>query len=209
MVALKAQVTIPYFSAIPTDVAVNVWSFEIADDTTPNFEQIGAFLNTFYSALVSYMSPLLDTENATVKGYVRTDAEPQTPRLSGPLVLGASGTGDPLPEEVAVCLSFKGSLTSGQVPARRRGRIFLGPLRGPVVQVGASSRAEVANGFAEDIEDAVTAANAELTTAGNFHTIWSQTNEENVTVTDYWVDNAFDTQRKRGRAPTSRRAWSL
>lgn len=208
MVAIKAQVTIPYFSAVPTDVAVNVWSFNVADDTTGELSQVGAFLNTFYSAIVSYMSPLLDTENASVKGYVRTDAEPQVPRLSGPLVLGPSGTGDPLPEEVAVCLSFRGALVSGQVPARRRGRVFLGPLRGPVVQVGASSRAEVAAGFQEDIEDAIVAATAELTTAGNAHTIWSQTNEENITVTDYWVDNAFDTQRKRGRAPTSRRTWS-
>lgn len=204
MVACKAVVSIPYQTGIPGDVAVNVWSFEVEDDTTPNFSEIGAFIYTFYNEVTGFYSPVTSPTNSNLKIYVRSDAEPQLPRVDAPIDLGAPSSVEPLPEEVAFCCSFRGVLASGTNPRRRRGRVYLGPLTQAVVAVGANSRTEVGTGFRTVVEEAIQAANAELTTAGNFHTVWSQTDEVNVTVTDYWVDNAFDTQRRRGVEATSR-----
>lgn len=201
---ILAQVTIPYKTGIPEDVTVNTWSFEIADTNETNFSQVGAFLNTFYSAIDSYMSPVLDLDNVTVKAYDRSDPEPRTPFATGELALPVTNDGPVMPEEVAVCLSFRGVLASGAPPARRRGRVYLGPLSTQTIVAGGNSRSRVAGGFIEDVIEGYEAAWAELTTAGNVHEVWSPTDEVGRTVVQAWVDNEFDTQRRRGTASTNR-----
>lgn len=208
MVAVKAQVTLPYKSQVPTDVAVNVWSFEIEDDTEANYEQVQAFLATFYGGLTSWLSPVLDPAFCVTKIYLRSDPQPQVPRFQEQFNPGGTLASNPLPEECSVCLSFRGVPVSGVSPARRRGRIYLGPLGSNTVLEDAGGRARVNGSFTVAIEDAVEAATAELTTAGNVHTVWSSTTSSNVVVDSYWVDNAFDTQRRRGPLATSRQTWS-
>lgn len=205
MVAALAQVSIPYQSGVPEDVSVNTWSFQIDDDTTTNYDQIEDFLDTFYSLIAQFYSPVLDMTNTGLKIYLRDDPEPRTPVVETSLGLGnANLTNDGLPEEVAVCLSFRGVLSSGSPPARRRGRVYLGPLATDVVAVESPSRTAVASGFRIAVRDAYQAAWEELTTAGNSHTVWSTVDSANRVVTDAWIDNAFDTQRRRGPQATNR-----
>lgn len=97
------------------------------------------------------------------------------------------------PREVALCLSFYGT---NNVP-RKRGRLFLGPFvksdMGTRPDASAQSRAvNIANG---------------IKGLGGVDVDWqvySPTNGTSVDVTNFWVDNEWDTIRSRGLRGTSR-----
>lgn len=204
MAHIHAQVTLPYFSGLPGDVAVNNWSFDSGSAGTGGTiaAEIGAFLIAFYGGLKDYLSPAINTEQVSGKFYDRADPEPRTPFNQGTFDLGAPGSTLGLPEEVATCFSFRGNLESGQPPARRRGRVFLGPLNESVLAY--SGRTVVDQDFIDDVFIAYNAAWDELTTSGLVHEVWSPTDEEGYTVTSAWMDDAFDTQRRRGPLATGR-----
>lgn len=199
---IVCQVSIPFITNIPEDVAVNNWSFEVATADEANAAQCGEFLYNFYSGIASYYSTLVEGKTPYTKFYDRSDPEPRSPFLEGPLTGVTFPGDDPLPSEVACCLSFRGVLVSGQPPARRRGRVYLGPLGRSVMEnetvarPGAPFRSAVLAAY----EDAWTA----LTTAGNVHEVWSPTSSQGHTVVQAWTDNAFDTQRSRGVRATAR-----
>lgn len=209
-VHVLAQVQLGYQSGLPSDVSVNTWSFDIADDTEGELAQVGAFLTTFYQGLDGFWSPALDTAAVSAKIYRRSDPQPRTP--IGELVAGTPliSLGDGrMPEEVAACFSFRGAYESGEPPARRRGRVYLGPLATECLNSGdAAGRCYIDSTFTEAVEDAYTAAWAELTTAGNVHEVWSSADDAGYPVVAGWVDNAFDTQRRRGSIATARRSFS-
>lgn len=210
MVAVKAQVTMPYRNVAPTNVAVNVWSFEIADDEVDQYLEVQSYLTVFYTTLVDWFSPLLDMTQSNIKIYVRSDLEPQVPRFDNSGSFGNTNqTNDPLPEEVAAVMSFRAPLVSGTIPARRRGRIFLGPLGSQVSITGTNGRSVIDPDFVQAVITASVEAAAELVTAGNAHTVWSKTNEANYVVSNYWMDNAFDTQRRRGPSSSTRQGWTI
>lgn len=202
MAHILVQVSIPYFTGLPADVSVNTWSFEVADADESNAAEVGAFLNTFYTELRPWLSPSLDPTQVGIKMYDRADPEPRTPFVDTTFNLGAQTTESPLPEEVAVCFSFRANLASGQPPARRRGRVYLGPLSVNVIQE--TNRSVVKDTFIDDMIAAYESAWTELTTAGNVHEVWSPTDGVGRTVTYAWMDDAFDTQRRRGPLATSR-----
>ena len=204
MVDILAQVVIPYRSGIPEDVAVNTWSFDVADDDETNLGQIGQFLNVFYSGIDSLLSPVLDLGLVRGKFYRRSDPEPRTPVLDEVFDLGDGNTGGVFPEEVAACLSFRGVLQSGEPAARRRGRVYLGPLSDNVLVGDGQLRSRMPLAVRTTILDAYEAAWGELTTAGNVHTVWSSADATRYPVVQAWVDDAFDTQRRRGPAATTR-----
>lgn len=200
-----AQTTLPYLTGFPEDVSVNTWSFDIASTDESNLLEIASFLGVFYGGVMPYYSEVVDSQNFGVKIYDRADPEPRTPLFdtTGALAVGPGEGG--LPEEVAVCLSFRGVLASGSPPARRRGRVYLGPLNGSAISLAdAQNRVYVAQDFIDDIVSAYELAWAELTTAGNVHEVWSSAAGAGYTVVAGWVDNAFDTQRRRGVRANSR-----
>lgn len=207
---IKATVSIPYRNVSPTNVAVNVWSFQVPADDIEFLLGIQAYLSTFYVAINDWMSPLLNCANANIKMYRRLDAQPQAPIFDN---IGSFGidnqTNEPLPEEVAVVMSFRGPLESGQAAARRRGRVFLGPMGSQIVEPGANGRAVVAADFIDTVITATIDAEAELVGAGAHHCVWSKLDQEGYVVTDYWMDNAFDTQRRRGPDSSFRQTWII
>jgi hypothetical protein len=146
--------------------------------------------------------------------------------LSDTLVAGGPGSLN-LPEEVAVALSFRaeyGSLvenlpTGGSGPtgkkhprARRRNRTFIGPLNTFVLDgvAGSTNPQRVITAFRQVLVDAA----AEFLAAGaaglGFSwSTFSQVEWAMYDVSQIWVDDAFDTQRRRGVAPISRTSLSL
>lgn len=204
MVDILAQVSIPYRTTLPEDVAVNTWSFRIADDTETELAQVGAFLQTFYEAISNRLSPVLDLTQTRGRFYNRADPEPRSPLIDAIFNLGVDNTGGVFPEEVAAVLSFRGVLESGQPAARRRGRVFLGPLSDAVLTGGDANRSVFSTTFVTQVLNAYEAAWAELTTAGNAHVVWSTTDGEEHPVVQAWMDNALDTQRRRGVRATAR-----
>lgn len=215
----RVQCSIPLDSGVPEDAIVNTWHFDDDDDpvasATDTSDWIVQQLSNFYSAIDQIVFPSTVSSPMTLKMYDMAEPEPRIPIDTAEITVTPSAN-PPLPNEVALCLSFAAEMESGVRPSRRRGRIFLGP-----VQNGA---AEVVNSqlrptFA--VRDAVRNAANELQTgfehpgSPGFRLRWSiyspRTRETGGTVGQAfndvlsgWVDNAFDTQRRRGPAPTTR-----
>lgn len=107
----------------------------------------------------------------------------------------------PLPAEVALVMSFQAARASGQNQARRRNRVYLGPLGGSAP----SSDGRPAPGFVTQVARAGSDLAAAASSSVNWNwVVWSPTEQQDYQVDNGWVDNSWDTQRRRGLAPTSR-----
>lgn len=150
---------------------------------------------------------------------------PRTP-LGGPLsrttfTLGGSGGQPSMPRECAVVLSLSAphagiaeDVPGGPVgpkgdthpAARHRGRVYLGPLNNSAVGSG-SNGPGVKNTFRDLIvtQAALLMTNCNTIAGGTTGWgIWSRKDAAIYPVTHGWVDDAFDTQRRRGIGSTAR-----
>lgn len=211
----RAIATLSRKSGLPEDKSVNVFHFDSDDGFTKveNAQQITSRLHDFYKAIESYLSTVL-ASSLTVQVYDLEDPEPRVP-INEFTYTDINPAGTALPDEVAVCLSFQAEKESGVDQARRRGRVYIGPL------------AQLAGQLAGTTADATYVVNPAFITAlgtagANLFggtgvnrpvqsifspTIYAATgnlDQAMSDVADYWIDNAFDTQRRRGRAATSR-----
>jgi hypothetical protein len=215
---IRAQVVIPRDSAVPADYAINVLHFAApgVDDET-DYANIVTRLTTFYQAVDAYLSAATASP-ATVKLYSLLDPEPRAPVHTDSITL-TPGSGTGYPGEVAICCSFQGDLESGQLQARRRGRIYLGPLDADT-GTGDGNDERVSSG----VRTAICTAMDALATPGVDAVVWSVFSPTSagsppwdegtlsssfVQVTNGWVDNAFDVQRRRGVAATARTTWTV
>lgn len=204
-------------SLLPEDRVVNTFHFHNAGVTYPTGRDacvaaVAAFYNGVFAG---------DQLGAHISAWVQRDAElriynledppgARVPIINGLTLSGAVGGG--LPEEVAIVLSLRGA---PPVNGRRRGRLYIGPLsNGTNTYVAASvstparpnmSAAGIAQQLvnrANALEDAAVAANVPWC-------IRSTVPSENfVPIVDGFVDNAFDTQRRRGPDTTARIEWA-
>lgn len=131
-----------------------------------------------------------NSENlVTVTAYDMADAKPRIPKsVRTHAIAGIAGGG---PREVAACLSYY----AGVNRPRKRGRMYIGPWQQSVMSQtfgDGSSLAALANGIAN---------------LGGIDVDWvqhSQVDNTFNTVTDWWVDNEWDTMRSRGLKATTR-----
>jgi len=198
---LRAQVILGSDSALPKDVSVNTFHF----DTTVPYDTASAQsvidrLRVFYNAIKSDLSQTLNPALCTVKIYDLSDIKPRVPREHQSLNLDLVGNSSH-PREVALVLSFEAARQSGSVQRRRRNRVYLGPLSVIGTVSGADFRPPTA--LLDEIASAAGTlkANASL---GIQWVIRSQVGNFVAPVANGWLDNAFDTQRRRGADPTSR-----
>ena len=168
-----------------------------------------ARLHTLYQVLDASLGSVLTTD-LKLSSYDMTEVEPRVPILESVYTDLAPGATS-LPEEVAYCLSMEGFPVSGADQAHRRGRIYMGPLISTVTTI-ASGRVRVQAASAlvwiTAMADAVFGAAAENYRMSVYSpTVFAATGELNASFTDVykiWGDDAFDTQRRRGPAPTAR-----
>lgn len=205
MADLSVQCIFGQDSNLPEDYVVNTWAFRTpgTDPTAPQLAALSSGLQGFYNSISPYLGPSF-VGWMQLKAYRITDDKPRVPIADEtfPSTL-APGSGD-IPEEAAVCLSFRGELVSGLRPGRRRGRVYLGPLSSAAIDRDASNRTRVAPLFTEEISDAYTGLRNLLNTETIEHCVWSRADDALVPVTYAWVDNALDTQRRRGPAASAR-----
>lgn len=217
---MRAQVTIPRDTLVPADNVVNTLYFDGDDQgfgsTDAEYHSaVVTMLQAFYQAIDLYLSPVIASP-ATIKIYDMRDAEPRVPEHTNSIALTPGG-GSGMPEEVAICCSFRGAVASGVNMARRRGRIYLGPLdSGNGIITGGAYRP--GSTLLNAIAAAASTMQNGLDTVSGEHVSWaiySPTTDLTGTlddafedVVDGWVDNAYDTQRRRGPAASSRTAWS-
>lgn len=217
MSRLRAQVTIPYTSGLPEDVSTNVWHFTGSDaDPTGSVAEIVTLLSRFYSTdtgaagttPTAYYSSLVSrgANACTIDVFDLADLEPRIPIGSGTFTATAAGAATAFPMEVALCLSFQGTPVSGTPQARRRGRVYLGPFNG---NAGVSSTGRPAAALISQI---ATSADRMLSESdANTLTKWqvySRVADAMALVVDGWIDDEWDTQRRRGRAATTRSTFT-
>lgn len=205
MPQIRAQVTLRTASGVAEDFVTNSWAFKgtaPAGDTTG----ITAALAAFYSAIRSAVLPGTIVQNGHEIKYTELPgAKPNYPFLTSVMNLSASPSGAELPSECAIVLSFEGSKAAGFPQARRRGRVFLGPVLSSANSAGRPSAATIT---------AITTAASAFKTAINAlpsdtqWAIWSPSDGNAVEVVSGWVDNSFDTQRRRGIRTNSRTTWT-
>lgn len=158
-------------------------------------------LVTFYQSIDIHFSNLVRaSDGVTMKSYDLSDPEPRAPVLTfdGNLTVG----GSPLPTEVSLVMSFQAPRSSGINQARRRNRIYI-----PFISqasMGTDGRPSAAC-----VSAIVTAGGDLLAASGPTSADWqwmvySPSDDDYDLVDNGWVDNEFDTQRRRGRQATSR-----
>lgn len=204
MPAIRASVILHTTNADPADYITNNFCF-MGANPEEDMDALTQKLREFYMDIgMSYFSNTIDNEGHQVKYYDLPGVKPNYPLQEDTFDFIIAPSGTPLPSELSVCLSFQGSKASGFPQARRRGRIYVGPL-----SVGSN-----VNGRPDpSLIGAIAAAGNALRTdvaaiAGDTRwAIWSVRNQAPVEVTDGWVDNAFDIQRRRGVRDTSRTTW--
>jgi hypothetical protein len=217
MTILRAQVTIPRRSNVHADACVNTFGFNVSGAVnSTELDSIAAAMLDFYNGtgavsgqkISDYLSGGLNASVSRLKVYDLADAEPRPPVYDEVLAINNNASTNHLPGEVALCLSFKADPEAGVPPARRRGRVYIGPLsQGAIGSAGNYDLRPLTN-FQQAIVDAGARLVTDLPDGTANEVRWCViSNTPSVgafTITQCWADNAFDTQRRRGVAATSR-----
>lgn len=188
---------------IPENYITNSWAFEYFDSLA-NEEAVRDALIAFYQGLRADLFSADVAQNGHIlKVYKLPGVKPNYPEIEYIWNFPSAPSGAGLPSEVALCLSFEGQRIPGQAQARKQGRVYLGPVQS-VKNVSGRPTAALRNTIstrALALKDAV-----ELLTDGAW-LVWSPTNQTGSTVAGGWIDDAWDTQRRRGLQRTSKTTW--
>ena len=199
----RAQVTLKTADAVPENFATNTLYFEA--DTLADLTTVNTAVENFYKTLGTNFSTLCTQNAHQIKYYDMQDPEPRAPVMQTSFNLTANPSAPPLPPEVAMCISYQGAQVSGTPQSRRRGRIYVPFFK--TTSIAADGRP--ASGTVTDLKNAAQS----LLTASDTAPTWtwvqySKVNDGFADVDSGWVDNEWDTQRRRGRAYTSRTTFT-
>lgn len=219
---IRAQVELARTTGLPEDKVVNTLYFDTDVPVLPDSDETAAIqakVFAFYNAISQYLSTLI-TGALTLKLYDLEDPEPRSPIHEAATALVGMQAAD-YPAEIAICASFAADKVSGEAQRRRRGRIYIGPTnsttRGAIVQgdvtVLASARVNILNAM-QTLADSPsqkwavfspTEAGAPAGGAGAYTA--AQLGPAFNDVTNGWVDDRYDIQRRRGAKSTVRSAF--
>lgn len=203
---LRAQVILHTTDALAANYVTNSWAMEtVSPASTPDLAEYTAAIKDFYDDLAGVIGVPLAQNGHEVKYYdLEITTPPNYPYGLGAFNLASSPSGSGLPSEVAMCLSFQGIKASGFPQSRRRGRVYIGPLSTTINSTGRPSsgaRSQLASAAVTFCSNLKAAANPAVLG------VWSHVDSALIIVDNGWVDDSFDTQRRRGVQPTSRTTW--
>jgi hypothetical protein len=216
-------------SALPRDRVVNTFTFQKGS----------AFSTSDYAAMVTSFDSFLQTVQAggvavgailgpqlsrsalpSIRSYIIDGHLDGTPagspaNISSLAALPAPLDPNPLPSEVALCLSYNADYVTdfefapGSRPRQRdRGRIFVGPLIRTVVEMDSTThRPHPSTSVMTSLQQAAATLKADM--APLDWVVWSRKNAAVKPVVAVSVDDAFDTQRRRGERASSRALTTL
>lgn len=219
-----AVVTLRRTSGITDDDINNVFTFvdsaatsdsDVANTLTTRLTNFYNVINSAAGKVTDYLSEALSRAAGNRIDYYFTDDFSGATPLGSPVetrswVLASGSASTPIPSEVCAVVSFHGNLTdiperdgSTRPASRRRGRVFIGPLeQTALVENAVTHEAElnptcinVLKGAATDLMN----LNDHLAWC-----VWSKADAAQHPVVGGYVDNAFDTQRRRGNKATTR-----
>lgn len=197
-----AQVAVAALTGETADVNVNVFAVQCASTLD------GTKAAAWRDALITFYDECL-TQGAmrgrartghTVKFLKATRSVPNYPLFQYDWALVGTPPALDLPAEVALCASYAND-TEALVPrARRRGRIYIS---GWASSINASGR-PVSAGY-NGLEGAYSDYCIEVNGIGDLTAgVWSRTTGDVFKIDRVWVDNEWDTQRRRGGKATVR-----
>lgn len=217
---LHTTITLPPKSGLPEDEVVNTFNFTVPGPVTdfdmPAIEDaVMAFYNDVHAPAVQSLGRQLGPQiSRTTKpifrhydvGAVLAGGPMGSPirMADAPRFIEASAPSNGCPGEVAVALSYAADFDAdvefgagGSRPrSRDRGRIFIGPLYTAVLQDNGNGRVSVNSATMTAILQAGDYLRGHPTV--NW-AVWSRAAAAMKTVSKVWVDDAFDTQRRRGQ----------
>lgn len=220
--SILAKIEMKHTSGLLEDTCVNTLHFG-GSPVGANFLAITQAIDQFYNqvhsgsgrALSEFLSSELSRADLVQVKYYEDKPKPAPGAPSLPNLPVATGAfflqppisqGNNLPEEVAVVMSFQGPPLTGVSQASRRGRIYVGPLIIAALTGGGRPTASFIAGLVgagQRLNDASAVAGG-----ANEWGVYSPTNDTFTPVTNGWVDDAADTQRRRGQSPTLRTTWT-
>lgn len=194
-------------SGLPQDVYVNNFVFRSDVVTGDNADRIAQNLEAFYgdvlppatSALKTYLPAALLAPGFEVRVYDLGQEAPREPTIIQ-VPMDWSTSSSVMPQEVAITASY---YADRNLP-RSRGRIYLGPLIH-----GSGSMESDGLRPADSVRANIAAACRWLSANQNGMTwcLLSRVDAQAKPITNGWVDDAFDTQRRRGLPATTRDVW--
>lgn len=219
-------------SGVPEDAVQNQWIFhygsgadlpDAMDDIRDNLLQFWTNIDAGQTnAPEQYMSPALsDGVDGVVLDFYDITAHLDgtshgTPigRRTLTLTPGGGTIGTGLPDEVSTVLTFHRpygtdeEFAVGSRPrARDRGRLYFGPLDRTVLLADSLGEVRIDPVVCQDfvVAAAILAAHVDTTRWAQ----WSRVTASIGIVASGWMDNAFDTQRRRGVLPNVRMPFSV
>lgn len=225
MAVVRALISLAHRSTLPADRIQNTLhysNFTLSAPAPAEMLTLATGIAAAYTTIQApgvaapqtYMGRTISTVALahTVTLYDLEDPLPRIPLLTHPFTL-VPGAQPSLPAEVAACLSYSAPPTEGVPNARRRGRIFFGPLDNTVVL---EDPLTFAGTVSLNLRNALCGMALRLGDAGPdgwSWVVWSPTRHaENPanphygasSVTNAYCDDAFDTIRSRGEVPKIR-----
>lgn len=211
------QNSMPYYTGLPEDVVTNTFHFDWPGGSPPDEIALGNLVNTvaaFYENVFKdpgtlWCAPWMRPALNRIRVYDLDMPTPRPPVFDEvvPLTLEMAPANAIAPE-TAIVLSYHGAIVAGVNAARRRGRLYIGGL-GSGVDTGSASAFPKVNASA--ITQIIDAAEAIITAEGSTTWQWvvySRVSQSSTPIVGGWVDNALDTQRRRGNASTGRTTWT-
>lgn len=209
-----AQVELATESAIPADNIINTFAFTWVPSGTPSgadYLDLAASLSGFYQAWTTFRSRTVpSTGNHQVKIYRLSDPSPRVPVATLPISVGTgSASTDRFPVEVACCLSIRANVSSGEHAARRKGRIFIGPLVSGASQNTLDGYPRPSPTFRTALANAADELLTSTLSGDWAWSVWSRVDDELFSVVGGWIEDEWDTQRRRGPMGTVRTIWPI
>lgn len=208
-------VTIPNAATnLPADAVVNTWHFARQISGPPDdFDNVRDMLKDFYtvappgtsSTVCGNMPSATVGTTWTVKAYRLADPEPRAPAYESTFNTTSLSASVPLPAEVAIVLFIQAAPASGVPQARRRNRKYLGPFGTIANQTPGRPLTATRQTICLAAKELLNAAQASNTWGWR---VYSPTTDLDHTPVGGWVDDAWDTQRRRGLEKTGRILWS-
>lgn len=210
-------------TGLPEDAVVNDWAFRLIAGGAPSAGDLAAIagvVGNFYRAgaaaadrVGNYISDVINravTHEIQVFSISAGGSPIYSEAWLGPV---AAALGAPLPNEVAGVLSFHGDLTTvveeagaTRPRARRRGRVYIGPLIQSAITN--ATPPPLAPAFTLAMRANATVMYDAAEAAGWRWSVWSRADDELYPVVAGWTDNAPDTQRRRGQDATLRNVFT-
>lgn len=206
MALFLVQATLGVAQGDPADWVSNSFWF---DGGAGDQQNLLDMVDDFYTGEVAGKRGLRDALGGVdfleIKTYNHSDPKPRAPVATRYKTLGGIAAPYSGPPQLSVVLSYEADPLSGVPRARRRGRLFLGPIN----MIYTEERY-----IPPALRNKVTEAATALVQASDASVSWSwvvhsRASGSNSVIRTGWVDNSWDVMRSRKWPATIRQLWPI